>query len=225
MNHFWEMSSTRKCRSDEGSDTLQRDNYFFFVFLSLVAVYRNTAVSTYLPIGVITVAISYSTHCNNFIAAPREFAKPGGRGGLACRKTIVVTVTVISNGVEIAITTGTYIGYTVYVQYVCTAVVLSVNVPLHYAGKSLKKHYRHFMHLFFFPSKSRWTYYRSAYVGIWRYRDFQGFIMEFCRIFCHTYVILSCRTYFFLDFLMLIDFLMLENFIFNNTKKSYHYVF
>lgn len=68
-----------------------------------------------IPISVITVAIIYSTHCNNFIADPREFAKSGGCSGLACRKTIVVTVTVISNGVEIAITTGTYVGYTVYV--------------------------------------------------------------------------------------------------------------
>lgn len=70
-------------------------------------------------------------------ALARECANPddgGGEGGLACRKTIVVTVTVISNGVEIAITTGTYVGYTVYRTYVHTCAVLSVNVPFHYAG-------------------------------------------------------------------------------------------
>lgn len=66
---------------------------------------------------VIAVAISYSTHCNNFIENPRGCANHLG-GGLACWKTIVVTVTVISNGVEIAITTGTYVGYTVYIRTV-----------------------------------------------------------------------------------------------------------
>lgn len=63
--------------------------------------------------AVIAVAVSYSTYCNNFIEVRAGCVKPCN--GLACRKTIVVTVTVISNGVEIAITTGTYVGYTVYV--------------------------------------------------------------------------------------------------------------
>lgn len=52
-------------------------------------------------------------------------------GGLACRKTIVVTVTVISNGVEIAITAETYVRYAVYVRY--DIYVPYVNdVPFHY---------------------------------------------------------------------------------------------
>lgn len=204
MNHFWEMSSTRKCRSDEGSGTLRRDNYFF-VFLSLlIAVYRTRLfLPTYLPIGVITVAISYSTHCNNFIAAPREFAKqPGGRGGLACRKTIVVTVTVISNGVEIAITTGTYVGYTVYVRTV--RMYRRRYLAWTYLSITQERARRNITvtscTCFFFQN-SRWLYCWSAYVGI--YVNMQIFnvllcnSVEFFVVFTFEFVFFDVRKFYF----------------------------
>lgn len=90
-----------------------------------------------------------------------------------------------------------------------TVVVLSVNVPFHYAGKGSEKHYRHFTYSFFF-SRSRRSYCRSAYVGIYANMQILNVLLYNPEEFFLPY---WCATF---------EFSMLEHLIFNTKVTLLH---
>jgi len=73
-------------------------------------------------------------------------------------------------------------GLRTYSMYVL-AVVLSVNVPFHYAEKGSEKHYRHFMYSFFFQDRVGHIAHMLESMSICRFCYIIPIRIFFCRVY------------------------------------------